>query len=272
MPTLRIKIVLNKGRRGIPLNKLASISEETLRFLGMACEDAGVTENPADWLAVNFENGSLIFDCEKPEIADLDVFKRAQLVIQSVIAPNTVPAQFTPHIRPTTKLQYSQIAKRIDADEAIDFGIYRNGEAVPSTLYELNQTVASRIAATIPTTAQYHGEIQGLVHAFYKEAKKPYLVVRELSTRALIDCFFAPEMYRSAIEVLQERDSVVFVEGEVTESLIKGVVESIQVTDFTLAPKFSISELDAFMGSDPGCTGELSSEDFLSKYSHDDEA
>jgi hypothetical protein len=114
-------------------------------------------------------------------------------------------------------------------------------------------------------TVQYSGEIQGLVHSFFAEAKKPYLVMRELSTRDLIKCYFTPEMYEKAVETLGEREGVVFVEGMLSENTASKSIESIRVRDFRPAPLFDLAFHKSFIGSRPDLTGTLTSEDSLER-------
>jgi hypothetical protein len=64
MADLRIPIILNKGRKGIPLKKLASISAEIQQFLGLLGEDLNI-ELGAGWIGIDFSNGSLGFVAEK---------------------------------------------------------------------------------------------------------------------------------------------------------------------------------------------------------------
>lgn len=114
-----------------------------------------------------------------------------------------------------------------------------------------------------PQVVAYYGEIQGIVHAFYKESASPKLVIRELSIRTLVGRFFSPDMYKAAVEILLEPNAVIFVEGEVLEDRAKGQVVSIQVADFRLAPDFDEDWIDSFIGSCPECTGNLSTEEFI---------
>ena len=88
-------------------------------------------------------------------------------------------------------------------------------------------------------------------------------MVRELSTKVLVDCFFEPNMYQEAVETLIERDAVIFIEGEVTEDRTKGQIESIKVEDFRPAPIFDEELTKRFIGSQPNYTGELTTEAFI---------
>jgi hypothetical protein len=117
-----------------------------------------------------------------------------------------------------------------------------------------------------PETVQYFGEIQGIVHAFYKGSDHPKLVIRELISEQLVDCFFRAEMYRNAVEVLLDPDSIVFVEGEVVENTSQNKIESIDVSDFRLAPEFNLNSYEALLGNVSGLTGELTTEEFIREF------
>ena len=126
--------------------------------------------------------------------------------------------------------------------------------------------------STIEDTSQvaaYYGEIQGIVHAFYKEDASLKLVTRELSTRTLVDCSFTPDMYKAAVETLLEPNAVIFVEGEVSEDRAKGQVASIQVADFRPAPDFDDTWIDSFVGIYPEYTENMTIEQFIREVRQD---
>jgi len=80
MANLRIRVELNKGRVGMPLGKMANITHETMKFLKMVCEDIGALEVADKWIALNFENDSVDFDCE---ISSLDCYGQTRTVCLS---------------------------------------------------------------------------------------------------------------------------------------------------------------------------------------------
>ena len=234
-------------------------------FLSMLTLDLGFPNE--EWIASNFANGSVMFDCQRLSV-DAKQHEQGQQALRSVITndrSNAVSAL----IRPATRLQYSQLAKRIDPDEIVKLGLYSNGEADPKTWYDFSREKAEQIELEDNRKARYYGEIQGRVHSFYKEARKPHLVVRELATRALVYCFFKREMYNAAVETMNEPDGVIFVEGDVTEDLGKGVVESINVADFRPAPRFDFAFYEAFIGSQPRLTGDATTEEYIERLRSD---
>ena len=264
MPTLKIRMELNKGRIGIPMEKLAGIVKDMREFLAMVCEDVGL---PGDeWLALDFKNSSVIFDCEKLDLSPTEK-QIGYSGLRAVIADD-YSSQTSALIRPATRMRYSNITKRIDPDEVIGIGLF-NGSEAPE-MFTLTHEQSSRISEENEKTYKYHGEIQGIIHAFYKEVAEPKLVVRELSTRNLVHCFFGSGLYESAVQTLSEPDAVVFVEGEISEDMTEGV-KSVAVTDFQLAPPFDPVFFESFIGSKPQITGYVPSEDFLAETRSSDE-
>jgi hypothetical protein len=266
MADLRIRVELNKGRVGIPLSKLANIAEETMKFLSMMCEDIGLGGDTKNWIASNFENKSVDFDLIKNDVVD-EVKKGLGLrALRSVMRNDYTDSTLLDIIRPATRRQYANIASPIDSDEVVSFGLYNNGSAEATEVHRLDHSLAGRIIEHFPTSVIYFGEIQGIVHSFYKESDRPKIVVRELSTRNLVDCFFNSNQYEAVIALMESPSTVVFVEGRVTENMITGDVESIQAEDFRIAPTFDRAFFASKAGSFPGHTGKLSTEKAIDKF------
>lgn len=263
MNELKLRVELNKGRVGIPLDKLGRVVKETLQFLTAVDQDIGIGDDPKSWLALNFGNSSVNFDCLRVGELEPAVIDRGNRIIRSIMANDYSDPETDLLVRPMTRLQYTQIANPIDPDEKVLFGLYGNQDDEPVDWFELTRESAIRVLEDTPQIVTYYGEIQGIVHAFYKESASPKLVIRELSTRDLVDCFFTPDMYQAAVETLLEPNAVIFVEGEVSEDRIKNQVASIKVADFRPAPDFDDTQIDEFIGSYPEFTGNLTTEEFI---------
>jgi hypothetical protein len=246
MRTPRIRVELNKGSHGVQLDKLASIARDTAKFLVSLSVDLGDPET--EWVAENFKNGSLEFDITKHRESSVDVglWKEALSSVMSNRYSNEV---LNLRIRLETRLRYGAIANGIGEGEKVTFGIL-DGDESGIEWHTLDKDAASSIDVAAPTSGQYYGEIQGIVHALYKETKRPKLVIRELSTRNLVDCYFSEEMYAHAVALLEDKDAVVFVEGAVSENS-SGEITDIFVRDFTPAPDFDANVMEHFIGRFP---------------------
>ena len=237
-----------------------------MKFLLMACEDAGIEGAQREWIAKNFENNSVDFDCETL-VEDQTKEHEGRRILRCIMGNDFADPEVRLRVRPSTRHQYARIAGSIDADEKIAIGLYNNGELKPDTWFVLSKaSAAMSLEDTTPEKTTYFGEIQGIVHAFYKETDRPRLVVRELVSSALIDCFFRTDMYKNAVDVLMDPEAVVFVEGEVTENTAKGQIESVKVSDFRPAPEFDLTHYRAFLGSRPDLTGDTSTEEYIRKF------
>ena len=256
----RIRVILNKGQRGIALGKLATIADGTAKFLACLGRDLG-TSGSNRWMADNFHNSSVVFDLEDPSIPEPEV-ERWRRGLRAVMANDSTDTEINRLIQRPTRKQFAAIQRAIDINESIEFGIYSNGDGKGIEAYQLSGG-KEYVLEELPESLVYHGEIQGVVHSFYKEAKPQYLKVRQLCTDALITCYFPPQMYRATIETMEAENTVLFVEGEVTERLETGQIESIEVSDFHFAPDFDLAFHLKFIGSKPDLTGKKSSEEVV---------
>jgi hypothetical protein len=245
----KIRVTIGEGRRGILLENLGNISKETAKFLEDLGEDLAV-QGGHDWVADNFANGSVEFDLENPSVAetDADLWRRG---LRNVMARDLSDDLMNVRIKQRTRQQFLQIAQALPPADKIQFALYPNGDASDAEVFELNPEVAVQLTSERPQNYRYHGDIQGIVHSFYKETKRPSLVVRELSTRDLVHCYFTHEMYRDAVEVLQDENAVVTVEGFVTEDSNNGKVTEMEVSHFTQCPRFDVEAFEGMIGRFP---------------------
>ena len=243
-PTIRIKV---EGRSsGASMDKLASVLTNASKFLKMLSVDLG--EPSEDWVAGDFVNGSVGWVTENRRFQSCDLWERA---LHETAAGSVDDGEINLRIRRETRLQFYRIGFDPGDLEQVTIGISRNGRPDDLVFYPIIRTAFADFDPSVPPSYKYHGEIQGRVHAFYKGSKKPKLVVRECSTFNLVDCFFPAEMYEHAIKTLEEKDAVVFVEGELSEDSETGFISSINVSDFHLAPEFNAAEVESLMGTFP---------------------
>jgi hypothetical protein len=244
-PTIRIKI---EGRSaGASMDKLAAVLSNATKFLKMLSVDLG--EPSEEWVAGEFVNGSVGWLSENRRFQSCDLWERA---LHETASGSVNDGEINLRIRRETRLQYFKIGLDDDDMEKVTIGISRNGDSNNLVFYPVRRSAAADFDPAIPLAFKYHGEIQARVHAFYKGSKRPKLVVRELSTKQLVNCFFRPDMYEHAVATLEEKDAVLFVEGEVSEDSETGYITDIEVSDFHLAPEFDAAEMESLIGSFAG--------------------
>ncbi len=212
MAKLKIRFVLNKGRRGAPLGKLGKISEQAEKFLRALSIDSGVEPKPGEWIAADFENSSVQFDAEYQGAVNEGV---AQIFENNA----ALLADFDPDrdglngvVREITALEYAKIGSLIDPDEEIDIGIISHRDGDPKwrkITYSGSQQLKSRVENPIPAI----GSVQGIIHSWIKEGATPYVHVRELSTNNLVRVEYQKHQYGTIAAAVQEKNTVILVSG-----------------------------------------------------------
>lgn len=263
MRNVRIRIELNKGRVGMPLDKIASITCDTVEYLNSLTSDLGIEYPDHGWIAENFDNGSVDFDCRFAMPLEENRAMQMRSAMRMVFANEYTDATTAILIRPETRRRYARIARPLDSDEVARFGIYGNGVIESLEWFTLSAAFAAEIEEPLARSHHSYGEVQGIVHAFFKEAVRPYLKIRELSSQQLVNCYFPSALYRNAVEVLGDPDAVVFVEGWTTESVETGFISEVNVSDFRLAPDFREEDYRFGLGSQPGFTGAMETQDYI---------
>jgi hypothetical protein len=259
MADLRIPIILNKGRKGIPLQKLARISYELQQFLGLLGEDLQI-EPGAGWLGTEFSNGSLMFTAEKVNPVEERKARAFKQAFRNV-------AQRRPdaRVRPSTIRQYTKIAEPMDAGEAVEFGLPKSdAEEQTDEWCELTKQQALLIASEVQGVIRSHGGVQGVIHSVFLGASPAHFQLRELSTGDLVKCVYSSrKQYEELAAVLKEQNAVVHVYGAIKTDIVNRQIEELRVEKIALADSFSKEDFNRFVGCAPEMLGDQSLQDFI---------
>ena len=138
MSRLRVRIELNRGGVGVPLDKLASVVQQSQSFFRMLGDDVHIDQRQGDWLGFDFDHESLNFTAE----------------FVGAVTPEQVAAfhsafDGTTALRRATIAQFARIADAIDEDEVIGFGLYLNPGDDPAEWRCLSRRDALRITEEI---------------------------------------------------------------------------------------------------------------------------
>ncbi|MFZ2656073.1 MAG: hypothetical protein WAX69_14170 [Victivallales bacterium] len=259
MSELKIRFELNKGQQGMPIDKLSKITGEIFKFFKMFSADTGLEKNESKWIASNFDNNSVDFDCCFKEQIEDEKLSQVRKIIYVIIKDE--PNQLEYHmVRRETLCQFKNIQNSLELQDSARIGIYGDEGINSIQWFELKYSPSVELNIAIEPNNLVYGEVQGIVHAFFKENIPPYLRIRELSTQNLVNCYFNLEMYHSAIEMLEDPEAVIFVEGWLKEDADTGNIKEIKVKDFRPAPEFNQEIYHKLQGSIPDYTGKISSE------------
>jgi hypothetical protein len=259
MAELRIPVVMNKGRKGMPLHKLARISSELQQFLDLLGEDLQI-EPGAGWLGTGFYDGSFGFTAEKVDpVEDRKVraFKHA--------FRNVAKRKQDARVRPSTIRQYARIAEPIGLEEIVEFGLPKSdADEQTEEWCELTKQEALLIASDVQSIVRSHGGVQGVIHSVFFGASPPHFQLRELSTGELVKCIYSTRrQYDELAIALKQHNAVVHVYGIIRTDLVNHQIEELRVDKIQLAETFSKEDFNRFVGSAPAMLGNQSLQDFI---------
>ena len=256
MARLRVRVEIAKGRKTILLTKLPKVLREAQAFLEMLAQDTGIPASA--WEGSNFGNASLALDASKT--SSIEESKREAFNSGFSNVAKNVPDD---RIRRVTRVQYANIADSIDPDEVIAFGLYQSDVEIPATWHELTQIEAERIEREAQAAVRAKGGIQGVIHAVFLLADEPHFQIRELSSGALVGCYYKDEMYRKVALALQKKGVVVHVFGVTTTNMVGRKVERMDVERLEVAEQLSAEILDRLFGSSSNVLGGGDLQDFI---------
>jgi hypothetical protein len=146
MARLRIRIELSRNGVGVPLGKLASVVDETQKFLHMLAEDIHI--GSGEWLGFDFDHESLNFTAEYVGPVESDQVRAFYAAFDG-----------TTSLRRATIGQFTKITDALTEDELIGFGLYDSDHGPePSEWRCLSRRDAARIAEEIKLLLKASGE------------------------------------------------------------------------------------------------------------------
>lgn len=258
MAELRIPVVMNKGRKGIPLHKLGRISVELEQFLMLLGEDLDIARGEG-WLGTGFYDGSIGFTVEKVnpvEDRKVRAFKNA--------FRNVATRKRDDRVRPSTIRQYTRIAEPISLEEVVEFELPDPDDDKHAEWCGLTKQEALLIASEIESVVRSHGGVQGVIHSVFFGASPPHFQLRELSTGELVKCIYnTRRQYNELAMALTHLNAVVHVFGVIRTDLMNRQIEELRVDKIQLAEEFSQEDFDRFVGCAPAMLGDQSLQDFI---------
>jgi hypothetical protein len=148
MNRLRVRVELNRRKRGVPLTELIGVVEETRKFFHLLAEDVEIETDRGEWLASDFDPESLNFTVEYDGPATAKQISEFGAAFSG-----------TTSLRQETIAQFTHIADHIGEDELVGFGLYGSDQEVePSDWRCLSRRDAMRFAGEIQLLAKAVGE------------------------------------------------------------------------------------------------------------------
>ena len=148
MPRLRVRIELNRRMSGVPLDKMASVVEETRKFFQLLAEDVHIEADRGEWLASDFDAESLNFTAEYMGPVAAEQARAFGAAFSGATS-----------LRRVTIAQFTRIAEFLGEDELVGFGLYQSDQETEPTEWRcLSKRDAMRFGDEIKLLAQAAGE------------------------------------------------------------------------------------------------------------------
>lgn len=244
MSHLRLRIKLNKGKRGIPLQKLERIVSETRKFLIATAQDLDIM-SPDNWVGVDFRNGSLLYTNESAALVgppQVQHFNQSLTLLSK--------GQLAPRLHPATVDRFFGIFEALEPREELDFGIYPDGSDRPKWLKITREIALLPTARTELAVRESIGALQGTVHTWFRLSDPPYFTLRVLSTQELVKCFYDDSDYEAVLEAVKERNLVVHVHGIIFTETAARCIEHVVADRIVPAEPFTFDDLEKFLDGD----------------------
>lgn len=263
MAQIRLRIELNKGRTGAPLEKLGDIARQLERFLRSLAGDLRINAKPGEWLALNFKDGSVSYDAAFQEDVPEGRFREFNRLMEFItdFDPETESANAL--VSDGTLLEYGRIGEYIDPDEVVGVGLYAGPGKRVKKWRQINYRKTSGIRKALETPILSYGSVQGLMHSLVLTGDRPSFQIREYASDNMVRCRYGEALYPIIIEALRERNAIVHATGHISLDRAKRSVNEMQVERIDRIQPLTDEEFVGLFGSSPRITGDLSTDEFI---------
>lgn len=264
MSHVRVRFKLNPGREGIALGKLSKQAENIENFLRSLSADLNIPDEPGQWLAKDFKNGSVFTTTEHQAVVDAAIAVDFNDRLSSLIKYKPKRGNQPKNISLTTLQRFADLRTCLEFDETIGIGLFEP-DSERLKWFKVSRLELEDIAAAVEAETTYIGAVIGQTHEWNKGAKSPYIIIRDLASEELVKCSYKDKDYKKVAALFNSKDAVVTVYGTVVFNRINGKTEVVSADDFEVSPEFSRADYDAFFGCAPGLTGGQTSEEFINR-------
>ncbi len=243
MSHLRLRIKLNKGQRGIPLEKLAAIVAETRKFLIATSQDIEIL-NPESWIGVDFRNGSLLYTNESAtEVSPAQVHSFNQSLT------HLSRGRFPTLLQQSTVEHFYGIFETLEPREKLTFGIFPDDSSRAKWLTVTREVAllpSSRIGLAVRESI---GALQGSIHTWFKMSEPPYFTLRDLATQALVKCFYEDSDYDAVVQAVRLKNQVIHVHGRIFTDMVHHCIDHVEADRIVPAESFTFNDLENYLGT-----------------------
>jgi len=130
----------------------------------------------------------------------------------------------------------------------LGIGIYENGNARPKWLKVSRRDRPIALYRAGLSIRESIGSVQGTVHVWFRLSVPPYFNLRELSTQALIKCYYDKSDYDAVLMAVQKETQVVHVHGRIFTDVPGRCIDHVDADRIVPVEPFSLKDLEKFFG------------------------
>ena len=264
MARIRVRIRINEGGEGAPLDQLADIGHEVERFLRLMTQDIGLHVPKGQWIARNFENSSVAFDSEGPAEYSLEQLRDFNATFEYISTFDPERDRLNGSVKHRTVLQFAKIADPLQPHERVSFAIYRPSQDTATDWRPLTKRRATALKERLVQTLHYVGTLQGQLHNIVVEPSLSFNI-RDAQTGELVHCDADDGLYEDLRRAMARRGALLYVRGNIAVRRIDRSITAVKATAIRVAPSLTAQQYDSFFGIAPTYTGELTTEEFIDR-------
>ncbi len=267
MAQIKFRVELNKGKRGIPLSKLASFSNGFQSFLSSLAGDVSLDTDPDKWVASNFKDGCVAYDIQYDDEVSDEKGGECESKIKIVVSGNSNAIQNS-GLKPETIQKFAGVVAPTQPGEVVRIGVYGKNRK-RKKWFEVTKEKVKNIP-TFPVDAEvieYYGGVQGEIVSWFlkpsRPSEKPWFWLRDSSADTTIKCLYPPDLHLQVSKLTETYDGIIHVYGQIMASVDEDKIEQIEVDKLEKAETFSNEDFEKFFGCAPNLTKGLTAAEYV---------
>jgi hypothetical protein len=271
MPHLRLRLRLNPGRHGTPLDQLGDFATQAEKFLRSFASDLGVSVAKGEWIATDFRNESTSWDTEYVHPVEPAVNEAGMRALDVLTSEDPYLGCNQGLFSYSTLSEFSRLGRGMDPDEFFLIGIYETDASEQPNWREVTYRKVAEIRKFLETPLVAYGSVQGVLHALFTGPKPPFLHLRPLDGGELVKCIYEPSKYRMIHEATVDAATVLNVYGDIYWDRGTNTIQQVIVKDIEAVQPLTADEFEALFGSMPDATRGMSTDQYIAWIRGDDD-
>lgn len=271
MARFRVRLRINPGRTGTPLDKLGEFAIQSEKFLRSLANDLEIPVKKGELLALRFTNESIAWDNEYAGSVSDAVVNKGREAIRALASVDPLSASNRGLVTYSTLAEFSRLGKSMDPDEKFLIGVYDDEIVVDPEWAPVTYHNLAEIRQFLEVPLVIHGSVQGTLHAWHPGADPRFMTVRDLLSGTLVRCVYSQTQYMKVQAITEKPNMVFHVMGDISWDQSNNTITELRIKEIEPVASLTEFEFDSVFGSNPTITGDRSTSEFIDLMRGDDE-